>query len=135
MRSRRRSEDQDVDVQMTPLIDCVFLLLVFFLVAATLKKPHRELDLKLPHSAAADKVESQYDTLVIEMDRKGEVYIDHVQMTKQTLNEELHRVAAETPDRRVRLDVDARTPGQFIVRLLDHLQFVNLNNVGIRTRD
>ena len=53
MRSRVSDYEGEVDVQMTPLIDCVFLLLVFFLVAATLKKPHKELEIQLPHSAAA----------------------------------------------------------------------------------
>jgi biopolymer transport protein ExbD len=135
MRSRTRDDEDDVAVQMTPLIDCVFLLLVFFLVAATLKKPHKELELQLPHSAAASVVASRYDTLIIEMDRKGDFYIDHEPMTKQLLNERLHVLAAETPERRVRIDADREAPVQFLVRLLDHLQFVGLDNVGVRTQD
>ena len=46
------------DVQMGPLIDCVFLLLIFFLVTATMQKPHKELDLQLPNSAAARETAS-----------------------------------------------------------------------------
>jgi biopolymer transport protein ExbD len=135
MKSRTSDATDEVDVQMTPLIDCVFLLLVFFLIAATLKKPHKELDLQLPHSAAAAMTASRYETLIIELDREGGIYIDHEPMTKQILNERLHLIAAETPDRRVRVDADRRAPVQHLIRLLDHLQFVGLNNVGIRGKD
>ena len=135
MKSRLRETEDEVNVQMTPLIDCVFLLLVFFLVAATLKKPHKELEIQLPHSAAAALTASRYDTLVIEMTDKGEIYIDSAPITKQLLNEKLHAVAADTPNRRIRIDADRRTAVQYLVRLLDHLQFVGLNNVGVRTKD
>jgi len=135
MRSKTDEFEDDVDVQMTPLIDCVFLLLVFFLVAATLKKPHKELELQLPHSAAAAVVASRYDTFVIEMTKEGDVYIESEPMTKQLLNERLHAVAAAAPNRRIRIDADRRAPVQFLVRLLDHLQFVGLNNVGVRSKD
>ena len=135
MRSRTGEEFEEVDVQMTPLIDCVFLLLVFFLVAATLKKPHKELEIQLPHSAAAAVTATRYDTLVIEMTRDGDVYIDATPVTTRLLNEKLHAVVAETPDRRVRIDADRRAPVQHLVRLLDHLQFVGLNNVGVRSKD
>jgi len=135
MKSKMTGQEEEISVQMAPLIDCVFLLLVFFLVAATLKKPHKELELHLPHSAAAALVASRYDTLIIEMTKDGGIYVDSRPMTKQLLNEMLHAVVAETPNRRVRIDADRRAPVQFLVRLLDHLQFVGLNNVGVRTRD
>jgi biopolymer transport protein ExbD len=135
MRARGADEDEEVDVQMTPLIDCVFLLLVFFLVAATLKKPHKELELQLPQSAAASLVATRYDLLIVEMDRQGNVYIEHEPMTKQILNERLHRIAEARPDTRILVEADRRAPVQFLVRLLDHLQFVGLKNVGVRTKD
>ena len=43
-------DDEGIEVQMAPLIDCVFLLLIFFLVATTLKKINNELPLVLPLS-------------------------------------------------------------------------------------
>ena len=135
MRSNVRKRQEEMGVQMAPLIDCVFLLLVFFLVAATLKKPHKELELQLPHSAAAIKTESKYDTLVIEMTKDGEIYIESESVTKRLLNEKLHDMAANTPNRRIRIDADRRAPVQHLVRLLDHCQFVGMNNVGVRSRD
>ena len=46
-------EDDGIEVQMAPLIDCVFLLLIFFLVATTLKKIEKEVPLELPDAKLA----------------------------------------------------------------------------------
>ena len=63
-------DDLPVEVQMAPLIDCVFLLLIFFLVATTLRKIIKELPVELPDSAAAIEVRQEDDLLVIGMLRK-----------------------------------------------------------------
>jgi len=135
MRVRLEGDREDAEVQMAPLIDCVFLLLIFFLVAASLKKAHKELDIQLPHSAAAIETKSPHDTLIIEVTRDGTVYLEAEPVTTQLLHKRLRTAAAESPDRRVRIDADRRTAFQFIVQILDLCQFEGLNNVGVRSRD
>ena len=135
MRVRDDNQDDGAEVQMAPLIDCVFLLLIFFLVAATLKKAHKELEIQLPHAAAAIKTKSEPDTLIIEVAKDGTIYMDAQSMTKRLLHKRLRESAAEAPDRRVRVDADRQTAFQHIVYIMDLLQFEGLNNVGVRTRD
>jgi biopolymer transport protein ExbD len=69
------------------------------------------------------------------MTKDGDIYIESEPMSTRLLNETLHGVAAATPNRRVRIDADRQAPTQYLVRLVDHLQFVGLNNVGLRTMD
>ena len=128
-------EQEEVGVQMAPLIDCVFLLLIFFLVAATLKKAHKEVEIDLPHSAAAEQTKSKYDTLIVEVTRDGTVHLESEPVTQRLLHKRLREAAAQNPNRRVRIDADRATPFQYIVQVLDLCQFENLNNVGVRTRD
>jgi biopolymer transport protein ExbD len=131
----KTDEDEDVGIQMAPLIDCVFLLLIFFLVAASLKKAHKELQIDLPHAAASIETKSKYETLIIEITRDGTVHLDAQPVTQRLLHQRLRDAAAEFPDRRVRIDADRATPFQFVVRVIDLCSFYNLNNVGVRTRD
>jgi len=131
----RAEEEEEVGVQMAPLIDCVFLLLIFFLVAATLKKAHKEVEIELPHSAAAAETKSKYDTVIIEVTKDGTIYLEAQPVTQRLLHKRLREAAAENPDRRVRIDADRRTAFQHIVHVLDLCQFEGLNNVGVRTRD
>lgn len=132
---RTRMEEEEPQVMMAPLIDCVFLLLIFFLVAATLKKAHKEVEIELPHSAAAIETKIKYTTVVIEIAKDGTVYLDAEPVSTKVLHTRLRALAQENPYRRVRVDGDRRTALQYIVHVLDLCQFEGLKNVGIRTRD
>jgi biopolymer transport protein ExbD len=120
---------------MAPLIDCVFLLLIFFLVGATLKKAHKELEVELPASSAAIKTKSEADTLIIEVTRDGTVHMESEPMSQRLLLKRIREAAEAVPGRRVRIDADRATAFLHICHLLDLLQFEGLNNVGVRTRD
>jgi len=135
MRTRLDITEGDAEVQMGPLIDCVFLLLIFFLVTATLKKAHKELEIQLPHSAAAIETKSKYDTVIIEITKDGQIWVDQDPMTQQLLHKKLRALAAENPGRRVRIDADRRTAYQHILHVLDLCQYEGLNHVGFHSRD
>ncbi|MBM4031059.1 MAG: biopolymer transporter ExbD [Planctomycetes bacterium] len=136
----RAEEEEEVGVQMAPLIDCVFLLLIFFLVSATLKKAHKELAIDLPHSAAATEAKSPAQTVIIEVacDVKGEnveIYLDGQPVTQRLLHKLLQEKATASQTTPVRIDADRRTPFQHVVHILDVCQFYGLTRVGVRARD
>ena len=127
-------DQESPEIQMAPLIDCVFLLLIFFLVATTLKKLEKELPLELPDSAAAALSRGAEDLLVVGVDEKGRLYLGSERISQALLHEKLRRTAKREPDRRIRVDVDRRTPFQDVVAVLDLCAFEGLNNVGLHTR-
>jgi len=129
------SEEEGIDVQMAPLIDCVFLLLIFFLVATTLKKIERELPLKLPESSAAIRVKSSADVLVIGVTKRGRLFLGDQAVTQAVLHERLRKAASANPEQRVRIDADRLTPFQYVVQVFDLCQFEGLRNVGVHTKD
>ncbi len=61
-------------LELTPMIDIVFLLMIFFLVASKLDEDDRSLDVVLPQAAAAKPLTSQPREFVINIDRAGTVY-------------------------------------------------------------
>ncbi len=128
-------EDDRIEVQMAPLIDCVFLLLIFFLVATTLKKIEPELPLELPYSDAALQVSLDEDRLVVGIDALGKVYVNGQPATNTVLHETLRRRAAEDPEQEVRLDVDRRTPFEYVVRVVELCTFEGLTDVGFHTAE
>ncbi len=130
----RVEEEEPVEVQMAPLIDCVFLLLIFFLVATTLKKIERELPLDLPESAAAIEARLEEDMLVIGVDREGAIHIGGERVTLSMLHDRLRQAAAVDPNQRIRIDADRATAFQHVIHVLDLCQFEGLTNVGLHTR-
>ncbi|MFG0254930.1 MAG: ExbD/TolR family protein [Rhodopirellula sp. JB053] len=128
-------EDESVEPQMAPLIDCVFLLLIFFLVATTLKKLERELPVELPPATQAVEVAVAPDTLVISIDVTGQTYLDGNMATPGVLMRQLDRVAAEERDRPVQFDADRRTPFEHVVKVLEALNLRSLSNVSVHVAD
>lgn len=135
------SEFQDEDVQhqtplpVVPLIDCFVLILVFFLTCASVTKPHKEVGIILPNSAAAGKAVAKPSTMIIEVVSDGTILFEHEPITPQLMQKKLREAAVANKDRRIRIDGDRRVALQHVVHLLDLCQFEGLNNVGIRTRD
>lgn len=127
-------EEEDVQVQMAPLIDCVFLLLTFFLVASTLKKVEKVLPIELPDSAAAKLAQESPDVLVIAVDSNGRTYIGSELVSTDALHGRLRGLSLTNPRQRIRIDGDRRAPFQYVVRVMDLCQFNGLRNIGVRTR-
>ncbi|WPJ95859.1 biopolymer transporter ExbD [Coraliomargarita algicola] len=127
-------DDEDVALSMSPLIDCVFLLLIFFLVTTMLKKDRKEVEhLNLPISRSSLEVPPDDTVLAIAIDAEGEIYLEGESTTIMQLLDELRIVEQENDGRRIRLDTDENTPFYRFVEVLDALSFRNLRNVGVRT--
>lgn len=127
-------EEEGIEVQMAPLIDCVFLLLIFFLVATTLKKIDEELPLILPDSQATLEVQQPDDYSVIGIDIEGNFYYNGSPVSVATLQSTLRGIANENPEHKIRLDADKEAQFQKFMQVMDILRFEGLSNVGINTR-
>ena len=127
-------EEEDVAVQMAPLIDCVFLLLIFFLVATSLKKIEKELPLDLPVAAAAVNRRVEEDMTIISLDPEGNLYLGGEPVGQGYLQKKLRELAHQDLDSRIRIDGDRQTPMAALVQILDICNFEGLRNIGIRTK-
>ena len=68
-------EDEKVEVQMSPLIDCVFLLLIFFLVTTMMKKWEMQIPLSLPTmTSSLSTTRAGEEAIIIAVDEKKNVY-------------------------------------------------------------
>ena len=152
MRRKRRlgqtiHEGDDAEVPMSPLIDCVFLLLIFFLVTSMLKRKEMLIPIKLPDQSSAVANTSEDDTLVIGMDRQGRTFrtLEHAGSDGAMLYEPvrdlasyLQSVLAEEGQtmlqRPLRVDADRDTPFQKAIDVLDTCKLLGFTDVGLRTR-
>lgn len=127
------------EIDLTPLIDCVFLLLIFFMVTTSFRKGQSdervfELLLKLPVATAATLTRPHDAALVIGVDAEGDVFLDGELVGRAALHRRTQALARENPSAHVRIDADAAAAHQALVHVLDVCQFAGLWNVGVRTR-
>src|SRR5690606_16628275 len=94
-RGRGRKRAVMADINVTPMVDVMLVLLVIFMVTAPLLTAG--VSVNLPKAKA--KAISQQDSkpLEISLDAKGNIYIADIRMTPEELNEKLRGVAAESP--------------------------------------
>ncbi|MBF0648198.1 biopolymer transporter ExbD [Dysgonomonas sp. GY75] len=128
------SEDEP-EVSMSPLIDCVFLLLIFFLVSSMTKVKSKDIDVDLPVSEAAVKMKPDDKQAIVGLDNNGSLYWDGQPCSANFLMEQLRATSISQPDRRIRVDMDKDAPFGRFVEVMDACQFYNLSNIGIRTYD
>lgn len=128
-------EEDQAEVSMSPLIDCVFLLLIFFIVSTMTKKQNKDIDVSLPVSSSAEKLIPSNQELVIGIDLEKSIFFEGEPITLNGLHAELRKIGVAEPDRRIRLDADEKASLSRVVEILDLCQFNNLTNVGIRTYD
>ena len=127
-------EVENVEPQMGPLIDCVFLLLIFFIVIAVTKKSIKELGIQLPETAAKTYVKPKDKDLVIRVRQDGEIWVGSTQVGQQGLLEAVRAAAKENPDTKVRIEADRRAQVQHLMPIWTWLNQYGLTNVGMRAK-
>lgn len=124
----------DIELNLTPLIDVVFLLLIFFMVSTTFEK-QAKLKLQLPSASTEAQVQDQ-KTVVIGIDAKGHYFINDRQLVNtslDTLKIALKKVTNGKTDMPVTLRADANTPHQSVVTAMDAASQLGLVKLSIAT--
>lgn len=115
-------------LSITPLVDVVFLLLIFFLVATKFDEEESQLDIQLPEASAAVPMWSEPKALVVNVTRQGEIFIAGKQMDSSQM-QELLKSAWQNPveDSSVIIRGDERAPFGAIVEVANLCRELGLN--------
>jgi biopolymer transport protein ExbD len=107
-------------LEMTPMIDIVFLLMIFFLVASKLDEADRAIDVVLPDASAAQPLTSRPREFVINIDRAGNYYAGARPVALAELEQLLVQAAADNPERQtVIVRGDEEVPHKFVVAAMN----------------
>ncbi len=137
MNLRPGHKEESVEVNLTPLIDVVFLLLIFFMVSTTFDR-HAKLKVSLPE-ASAKALLQQNNPLVLSIDAKGNYFINDRQVVNKSLDTLKQAIQKTIGDDKAIKDValvlraDANTPHQFVVRAMDAASQLGLTKLSIAT--
>jgi biopolymer transport protein ExbD len=134
------AEDEHPEIGLIALIDCIFFLLMFFMLATSFKqpvgeKPQKELPVTLPSAQMSlDRVGAGAPPLTIGVDKHGKLYIDGNRVSVQALHERLKLEASNNPGQPIRIDGDEMARYQDIVHVLDLCQFEGFTRISMHTR-
>jgi biopolymer transport protein ExbD len=106
-------------IELTPIIDMVFLLLIFFLVATTFHQTEREMQVALPFAGSAAPISMHLREIIVNVDESGAIIVSGRPMTTEDLEAIVREAVAANPEQKVTLRGDRRTAYANIVRVLD----------------
>ena len=132
--ARRRRREDEMEINLIPMIDIMLILLIFFMVATTIKHSEKALPIELPKSAAAIDQASQESLLVLGVDAAGNKYIGSEKVTLSILHERIRAAAQKDSTQAVRVDADRKTPYEQFIEVVELCQFEGLRNVRLHTR-
>jgi biopolymer transport protein ExbD len=123
-------------LSLTPLIDVVFLLLIFFLVTSEFEEEERRLEIVLPSATSAVPMTSKPREVIVDIDADGAVYL-HGEMTSL---EELQRllgaaVASNPTNQTVVIRADRNTAFQPVVSVMDICNRTGVRDYSVTTRE
>jgi biopolymer transport protein ExbD len=107
-------------LSMTPLIDVVFLLLIFFLVASRLSQEDRELDIPLPSAANAMPMTAEPQEMIVNIDQSGAIVVNNQVLNSQQFEALLLQSLSDNPlGQSVLIRADRRVSLQTPVSVMD----------------
>ena len=123
------------DLNLTPLIDVVFLLLIFFMVSTTFDRETR-INVTLPQ-ADAEQAEEQPKAVEVTVDADGTYYVNQEEVVNtriETLKRAMGKVARGDKQLPVVINADAKTPHQSVITIMDAARQLGLLHITFAAR-
>ncbi len=124
-----KSEDDEAEINLTPMLDVVFIMLIFFIVTATFIR-ETGLDVNRPDDNQAQVVQEDGAILVI-IDSTDDIWIDNRVVDARAVRPNIERMHAEDPDRPVVIQVANASSADTLVTIMDAARQASVFNISI----
>lgn len=131
MRFRHNEESSEqANVDMTPLIDVVFILLIFFILSASFQQDN-QINVERPNSKVTDVTSSM--SLSVAIDQQKQVWIDNKIVEVASLTSRVKQKVAQASNVSVIIDVDKSVESGLLIQVIDQVRIAGVNNVAVAT--
>jgi biopolymer transport protein TolR len=119
------------DINVTPLVDVMLVLLIIFMVTAPLL--HQGIDVKLPMSVSQNLPKTPEDPVILSITKSGLTYINETPIPKGQLKDRLRLILKNRRDKAVYLKADRNLPYGVVVETMDLLNRIGVESLGMVT--
>jgi biopolymer transport protein ExbD len=125
--ARRRELDQS-EVNLTPMLDVVFIMLIFFIVTASFVK-EAGIEVTRPPAATAERQER--GNILVAITADNQIWIDRRQVSPNALRANIERLYAENPGGSVVIQADTKSENGLLVQVMDAARLAGVKNVSL----
>jgi biopolymer transport protein ExbD len=129
-RANRSSADQNADIDMTPMLDIVFIMLIFFIVTTSFVK---ESGIEVNRPSASTGESKAQGNIIVDIRANGDVWIDKRLVDFRAVRANVSRLRMENPLGSVIIAADRDTKTQALVQVIDQIRLAGIMNPAIAT--
>jgi biopolymer transport protein ExbD len=127
-----QDQDEKEDIDMTPMLDVVFILLIFFIVTASFVK-EAGIDVNRPEAATAVKKERA--NILVAISDKGEIWINKRRIDVRAVQANIERLKAENPQGTVVIQADKKSTTDTLIKVMDAARAAGVFDVSIAAQE
>ena len=125
----QREEKELISINITPLIDIVFLLLVFFMLATSfIQKSTIEINLS---SGKTVKIDNAKNTAIVILNKKGLIYLNNKLIKVTNIRNEINYIIEKNPKYRILIKSHKKVPVQKVIRLIEEVRLAGTDNIKL----
>ena len=128
MKRKYSTTDDDADLDMTPLMDIVFIMLIFFIVTTSFTK---ESGIEVNRPSAQTAEHQQQGNILVAISANNEIWIDKRQIDVRAVRANIERLHAEIPEGAVIVQADKDSRNGVLVQVIDQIRLAGVNNVSL----
>ena len=134
MRRRRHSEEvsSEADINITPLLDIVFIMLIFFVVTTSFVK---EAGIEVNRPDAATAVKQEKANILVAIGPNNDIWIDRRQVDIRSVRPNIERLHAENPQGSVVIQADKESKTDTLIQVMDAARSAGVFNVSIAAQE
>lgn len=132
IRVRRRAQaEEEQMLDITPLIDIVFIMLIFFIVTASFVK---ESGLEVEQPQAETASQKTQTSILVGISANGDIWINHQPVDLRAVRAQILRLHAETPQGGIVIQADKNSRNETLVQVMDQIRQAGVRNISIAAR-
>ncbi len=125
----QREEKELISINITPLIDIVFLLLVFFMLATSfIQKSTIEINL---NSGKTVKIDNAKNTAIVILNKKGLIYLNNKLIKVTNIRNEIKNIIEKNPKYKILIKSHKKVPVQKVIRLIEEVRLAGTDNIKL----
>jgi biopolymer transport protein ExbD len=125
---RRISQEEDNEINITPMLDVVFIMLIFFIVTASFVK-EAGVEVKRPGAVTAET--KGMASIFIAITEEGDIWIDRRMVDVRTVQANIERLLAENPKGSVIIQADRESKNGLLVQVMDAAKLAGVQDISI----
>lgn len=130
MRKRKFRQDEEANINLTPMLDVVFIMLIFFIVTATFIK-ETGIDVLRPDAETGQK--RPLVSVLVAISEKNEIWIDKRRVSSDALKPHIERIHSENPKGGLVVQADRRSRAELLLQVLDAAKEVGIPDIAVST--